>query len=361
MPRRKTTDDFILEAKERHVNQYDYSLVNYVNTYTEVKIVCKKHGAFFQKPKGHLKGKGGCESCYVDNTFEKNKNKFLEKCNKAHNNKYDYSLVDYKTIQDRVIIICPNHGEFEQLAVNHSLGFGCARCSGCFKLTKEQFIERAKAAHEDNYGYEEVEYKNSTTKVKIYCKAHKGYFNQAPDSHMNGSRCGVCFEKIPRTLEEILLEFKDTHGDTYDYKNVQYKRGHSPVTIRCREHGDFKQSPKMHKGGQGCPLCGIIKTGESNSSNTQEFIEKANVVHEGRYNYENVNYINCKEKVNIVCSIHGDFRQPPQSHLRGSGCPTCADEVRGYSRSDYVKQANGRQSSLYFIKCFNKNEEFYKI
>jgi hypothetical protein len=45
------------------------------------------------------------------------------------------------------------------------------------------------------------------------------------------------------------------HGDKYGYKNVKYKNNHTPVTITCMKHGDFKQTPSAHTSGQGCPSC----------------------------------------------------------------------------------------------------------
>lgn len=59
MPKRKTTKEFIEEAKMVHGNKYDYSKVVYVNNNTKVEIICPEHGSFFQRPNDHLK-KNGC-------------------------------------------------------------------------------------------------------------------------------------------------------------------------------------------------------------------------------------------------------------------------------------------------------------
>ena len=60
--KKKTTEEFIKEAKEINGNKYDYSKVVYVNQLTEVCIICPIHGEFWQKPKNHLKGRG-CPKC----------------------------------------------------------------------------------------------------------------------------------------------------------------------------------------------------------------------------------------------------------------------------------------------------------
>lgn len=56
-----TTDEFINRAKEKH-NKYEYSMVEYKNMHTKVKIICSKHGEFMQTPHNHLK-MAGCPKC----------------------------------------------------------------------------------------------------------------------------------------------------------------------------------------------------------------------------------------------------------------------------------------------------------
>ena len=56
---------------------------------------------------------------------------------------------------------------------------------------------------------------------------------------------------------------------------------------------------------------------------TKEFILKANIVHNNKYNYSLVNYINSKSKVIIICPIHGEFEQTPRKHLIGQACSKC--------------------------------------
>ena len=60
--RKLTTEKFIDRAKQVHGDRYDYSLVNYINYETPVKIICKKHGEFLQSPNKHLSGHN-CPHC----------------------------------------------------------------------------------------------------------------------------------------------------------------------------------------------------------------------------------------------------------------------------------------------------------
>ena len=152
--KKKTTENFIEDAIKVHGNKYDYSLVEYINTRTKVKIICKKHGVFEQSPYVHLTG-SGCKKCI---SRKYTLNEFLEKCNKIHNNKYDYSLVDYKFNNTKVKIICPIHGVFEQNPNHHLNGHSCKRCN-CKNFntknnwTNEIFIEKSNIVHNNKYDY----------------------------------------------------------------------------------------------------------------------------------------------------------------------------------------------------------------
>ena len=126
-------ENFIKKAHEKHGDKYDYSKVDYVNNHTKVCISCSKpgHGEFWQKPNGHLGGKG-CPKCKGDKLRESKtstKEKFIEKSRKAHGDKYDYSNVDYVNSYTKVRIICPKHGEFWQKPADHTISVGCPKCN----------------------------------------------------------------------------------------------------------------------------------------------------------------------------------------------------------------------------------------
>lgn len=133
MSQRKTREDFISDAKLIHGGKYDYSKVDYKTTHDKVVIVCPEHGDFEQDPSSHLSGKG-CRLCGIISRAEKQQNSleaYIARCKQKHGNKYDYSKVDYKGVGHKVTIICPAHGEFTQLAGNHSsFGHDCPLCAG---------------------------------------------------------------------------------------------------------------------------------------------------------------------------------------------------------------------------------------
>jgi hypothetical protein len=125
-------DRFIQDSALVHGNKYDYSQVNYVNAQSKVKIICPEHGLFEQRPVNHVRGIG-CSKCSDAIAGEKRRlttEEFIELAKLVHGDKYDYSKVVYTTFQDKVEIICPEHGAFWQSAVNHVKG-NQSGCPGC--------------------------------------------------------------------------------------------------------------------------------------------------------------------------------------------------------------------------------------
>lgn len=251
---------------------------------------------------------------------------FIAKARAVHGDKYDYSKTVYKNAKDKVVIICPIHGEFPQTPDNHLHGQGCSKCAGTARLDTKTFIAKAKEIHGDKYDYSKVVYKNNSTKVIIICPEH-GEFEQQPNNHLMGERCPDCakaivMEKRRHSTEYFIKQAKNVHGDRYDYSKVEYKSTKEKVCIICLEHGEFWQSPSMHMRGVGCPKCsGAMRL------STEEFIAKARAIHGDKYDYSKVEYVNTYTKVVIVCPIHGEFEQIPSNHLRGKGCNLCTRNV----------------------------------
>jgi len=130
MPR-LTTEEFISRARRVHGNKYDYALVEYSFTRIPVKIICREHGEFEQKPTKHLSGHG-CKTCgelAAGKAKRLNTEQFIAKAKRVHGDKYDYSLVSYERHVLPVKIVCRVHGEFEQRPHGHLLGRGCRKCA----------------------------------------------------------------------------------------------------------------------------------------------------------------------------------------------------------------------------------------
>ena len=150
MSKRKSNDEFIREAQSIHHNKYDYSKVEYANNKTKVCIVCPEHGEFWQTPSDHLNGKG-CPQCAGNVRCDKDT--FIEKAKRIHNDRYDYSKVEYVNAHTKVCIICPEHGEFWQTPNNHLNGNGCPLCKNRkigdgLRDTVEDFTKKSNEIHD---------------------------------------------------------------------------------------------------------------------------------------------------------------------------------------------------------------------
>lgn len=205
-----TQEQFIKKCKKSHGEKYDYSKTVYVNSKTPVIIICKKHGEFKQSPLKHYSAKQGCPLCAGN--IKKTKEEVIKNFEKIHGSIYDYSLVNYKDNKAKVRIICKEHGEFEQSPHNHLLGNGCPVCANNQRLTKEQFINKAKKVHGDIYDYTKAIYKSVSDKVIIICPKH-GEFNQSVTNHIhNKNGCPKCKlskgeTKVMRFLEKHKIEY----------------------------------------------------------------------------------------------------------------------------------------------------------
>lgn len=218
----KTKDDycsdFINAAAIFHNNKYDYSKVDYVNSKIKVEIICPIHGSFFQQPIEHKKY--GCRKCSysVPKGFIKtvmDTQLFIKKATEKHGDKYIYDKVEYKKSNEKVIITCKKHGDFEQTPNNH-MRYGCIGCAIVSKKERAiEFIEKSKIIHNDKYCYKKVlsEYKNQRKKVSIKCKIH-GFFKQTPSSHVSGKGCPDC----------NLSKGEESIGFYLKYKNIDFER-----------------------------------------------------------------------------------------------------------------------------------------
>lgn len=192
MSKKKTTEEFVHEAILIHGNRFDYTKVVYINALTPVEIVCKEHGSFMLKPNSHLSKKTGCQNC--SHNKQKTLEEFVQESTKKHNSKYTYELLtEYHGLNYKGVITCKEHGPFEQLLGNHlHNGAGCPDCSGKKKKTTEEFIEKAKSIHGELYDYSKVVYTRKDEYVTIICKIH-GEFQQTPNNHYNSViGCNQC-------------------------------------------------------------------------------------------------------------------------------------------------------------------------
>ena len=263
--RKKLTEKQFLERSElKNVNfkNFDYSKVKFVDLKTDIELICKKHGSFLQKPYLHLRN-SNCSKCHEEERKKAHQVKLIDKFNKIHNNKYDYSFMVFESMHDHVDVICPHHGKFECSLIPHSQGKG--ECPDCVKIERDQregkkFLLKAKSIFPD-FSYELVDFKDYKTKVKIVCKKH-GEFEIIPDNFLNRKyACKKCFGENSSQNQSMgwnnfVEKASEIHNNRYHYPEQEYITSHDKINIKCKKHGIFTQSPSNHLYGEnGCPSC----------------------------------------------------------------------------------------------------------
>lgn len=179
----------------------------------------KEHGIFMITPSNLLKSRG-CPKC--KGIFSSDERKQF--CEKLYDGKYDYTKSDFSKVKKKTIITCPIHGDFE-IDFDHHFNshIGCKQCSKPVFNTKT-FTNEASKKHDFKYNYSKTDYKTSHEKVIIICPEH-GEFMQTPNAHLNGEGCPECAKKrrvLEETIEKILEDNKIVF--IKDYKPLWLKR-----------------------------------------------------------------------------------------------------------------------------------------
>jgi hypothetical protein len=190
--KRLTTAEKIIKAKTIHGDRYDYSkLPEKFYVMDKVPIVCNEHGAFYQTWDNHTNSKQNCPKC---GGYGLSLEESIAKANNKHNNKYKYSLINIPPKPNhKVNIICSEHGEFKIIWDDHiNKKSGCYKCAG-FGLTLKEKIEKANKIHGNRYDYSLLPNEFKTmSKVPIICPEH-GEFKQCWSGHIHEKNgCPSC-------------------------------------------------------------------------------------------------------------------------------------------------------------------------
>lgn len=236
---------------------------------------------------------------------------FIHRARALHGNKYDYSNAEYTGVRSKVEIMCLEHGSFWVTPNNHIANK--SGCPGCAR-------------------------------------------------HMSGSTQRTV------ASQTFLEDCNKVHNFKYTYDDVEYINAHTKVRVSCPVHGTFHIAPYSHRQGQGCMKCGIATRSHKNTLTSEQFLMKSGAVHGNKYIYDYVDYVKSTIKVQIVCPHHGPFMQRPTQHMTGEGCPECGkyrwfSEQGGYSDQYFVNNPSEKQKRgmLYLLRFTSNIETFYKV
>lgn len=191
------------------------------------------------------------------------------------------------------------------------------------RIGLEDFLRQSRISHGDRYDYSNVNVQGSKSKVEILCVQH-GVFYQAASEHMYGKGCAKCSGNTPVSYDEFVMRARDIHGEKYTYNIDTYFNVTTKTEITCPEHGLFFQKPNNHVAQkQGCGKCG--KTAKIVFD---DFVEMAYEVHGERYLYDQSAYKSFAQKTTVICAEHGEFYPEAVAHVRKkTGCPKCSNNI----------------------------------
>jgi len=286
------------------------------------------------------------------------KKSIIDLSNKIHNFYYDYAKVEDSGKMNKIKIICPIHGEFEQRLDVHLKGSGCIKCGiNSRKNNIFELISKFNVVHNNKYDYSLTYYVNNKSKIKIICPIH-GEFEQSTSKHLFGSGCKKCSvdnskKNRTKSKDQFIKESNKRHNNKYDYSLVNYENNYKKIKIICPDHGVFEQIPNNHLSGSGCFKCFHIYINNFNTLDILEIFDNFNNVHGDKYDYSLVDYVNGDIKIKIICEVHGIFEQTPNSHKNGSGCPHCANIKNRLKYIDILKSRF--ESNIQITPNFNKS------
>lgn len=308
---------------------------------------------------------------------KKTTDEFIDRCREVWGDAYDLSRVVYNGNKEKTIVICHKtnefgneHGDFLITPDNFLHKHGCPKCAKKF-MDNAYFIRKCKSMFGNRYDFTNTRYVDSKTKVQVHCNIHDYDFYILPGNLLKNDRvgCSKCSKKYRYSTEEIIEKIKEIHGDKYDCSKVVYKSMYTPITLNCKEHGEFSINPVsiIHKKA-GCVKCGYDEMKLKQRVPIHSLLEQFHEAHGDRYDYTNVEktYKNARTPVEIKCKYHDFiFYQSPDVHKRGVGCPKCNEShlekevgsLLGESRINYTFQSVFKTSRLlrldYLLNDYN--------
>ena len=147
---------------------------------------------------------------------------------------------------------------------------------------------------------------------------------------------------------------------TFNNLDDELKNTQSKITYICNEHGEAVRKALYLYEGRGCTKCANNVAKIKKTFSTEDFINKSKELHEDKYDYSKTVYTGSLNKLTITCPSHGDFEQLALNHMtKGYGCIHCG--FISTAKHSYLNTINTEFTTLYYIKCYGKNEVFYKI
>jgi len=293
---------------------------------------------------------------------------FRMKMKEIHGDKYEFSESEFDDWKVKVGFKCPVHGPLSGYPYNLLQGKSCKRCNlsktwksgrkgGSQTWTKDEVEKKLRGLHGDSLVFSGISGSPKLNdKVNAYCTTH-GEFKRKPTlrrlliEKTGCVKCNISSTRLNNNARDYVADFIKVHGNKYDYSQYEFKGTAVNVIVICPEHGPFPISISNHLAGKGCRNCGIRKQADARTAKPDEMVFKFNTIHNSKYNYEKMEWVNHHTEIIITCPKHGDFNQDPRNHLQGKGCPRCKaekmSEDRSHDTESFVKACKERHGDVY--------------
>jgi len=176
-------------------------------------------------------------------------------------------------------------------------------------------------------------------------------------------RNGYTLMSSKKSQEQVIHEFKENHGNKFDYSEVVYEGTNNKVSIICPIHGKFYQTPREHiKRSFGCRECSIEYARTKTTISTEDYINSIDINHRNLYDLSKVKYVRNKKKIIVICPKHGEFTISAAVFKNGGGCTKCQYEklsnLNRDSESSFIEKSKllfGKDYFNYWPMQYGKN------
>ncbi len=208
------------------------------------------------------------------------------------------------------------------------------------------------------YDYSETEYMGVKTEINIRCREH-GEFKVSPKNLLRGGGCVICKENSDLAkLTKDFMEKVTKKYPRYDYSKVIYKNCKGKIEVICPNHGAFKVGVSPFLQNGNCPECLKEEARARYTKPFSEFLEKANKQFNNKYTYLEETYTKSTAKMVAVCPHHGNFKIIPNQHFKQMY--GCI-KCNPENAKGYRAYYYDKPTTLYYIKLIKGNEEYFKL
>lgn len=333
--RKLSFEEMVKRSREVHGDKYVYHAIAEEVKLVSLVVECEKHGRYVQNYSNHIRGRG-CKKCAAVNLSERKLASLEEIAAKAsgvHAGKgYTYTSVTLPVANSRTLtIVCPQHGEFEQLVANHLQGTSCPLCSRANgtmaqRLSLDNCLGRVSSVHGDTYEVKGFHFKDGANLVTAVCKTH-GEFTIKAGQFTGGRGCPECAAEVRRwVLKDFIDVASVKHGNKYIYIGLYGPKEYRKVLAICPTHGSFTCGINGHLNNRGvnCAKCADELQSERMRLTHEQVLDRAVAVHGNTYKLLTTELLEGKSKTTAVCELHGMFTINSSDMLRGQGCPDCS-------------------------------------